>query len=539
MGQEELNELREQVKQREEALALLMRLDQIRDQAIEPPQMLGQIIGAVVDAVDAELGILAVLDRDTGELHLKAVHGDPGSMDTRAIRNLAQHGFKLPEISRWDAGTLHLGGVPHDLFLASVPIIMGPRVRLGAVIFARRDRSFSEVDATLLEYAESQLDSAVIQGYAYHEIRQRNKELEVIYRIDRIRDEQLGFDDMLHRVLHELQSVIDAETGFIMLYDSQGDRLDMRAHTHGDLGEASPFGETVDRIARKSLERAHLVWESDLEGDIGEVMCIPLILREEILGVFGVANRAGARRFQEEDMRMLAAIASQMDTAIFESLEQRHLRQVLGRSVDPRIMDRLLASRDVEFLKGERAVVTVLYTDMRGSTSLAENSPPEALVQYMNDYLSTMVDIILDHEGTLDKFIGDEVMALFNAPFPQEDHALRAVRVGLAMQEAHQGIMDEWRGSDLKPAPIGVGIASGELIVGEMGSPLRTDYTVVGRAANLGSRICSVAQAGQVLISEATYELIADQIFAQRLTGFEFKGVAGQLTVYHVTGVRE
>jgi len=177
--------------------------------------------------------------------------------------------------------------------------------------------------------------------------------------------------------------------------------------------------------------------------------------------------------------------------------------------------------------------------DMRDSTSLAERIPPELLVGFINDYLGRMTEIILSHEGTIDKFVGDGVIALFGAPFPQAEHALRAVRVGLEMQAAHQGVMDAWRARGIEPAPIGVGIASGEMTVGEMGCPQRTNYTVIGRPANLGSRICGAARAGQVLVSQATYELIQDQVEAVPITGLQFKGVPHDVTAYHVIRVLE
>jgi adenylate cyclase len=266
-------------------------------------------------------------------------------------------------------------------------------------------------------------------------------------------------------------------------------------------------------------------------------MCVPLILDEEILGVFGCANRIGMRSFTEEDRRLLNAIASQMDTAIFENLEQRRLRQVLGRSVDRRVMERLLSTGEVGFLRGERIVASVLYCDIRGSTSLAERTEPELLVGFINDYLGAMVDVILRNEGTVDKFVGDEVMALFGAPFPQPDHALRAVRAALEMQAAYQGVMDRWGARGVDRSPIGIGIATGELIAGEMGSEQRTNYTVIGRAANLGARICAVAEGGQVLVSQATYDLVRDQVEAAPIPGLEMKGLAGPVTVYDVTRV--
>jgi adenylate cyclase len=263
-------------------------------------------------------------------------------------------------------------------------------------------------------------------------------------------------------------------------------------------------------------------------------MCVPLILRNEVIGVFGAVNRERPG-FTSDDRRLLQAIVSQMDTAIFEGLERRRLRRVLGRSLDPHVLDRLLANPNVDILKGERAVLTVLYADLRGSTSLAEHLNPDLLVELIGDYLGQMTNVVLAHEGTLDKFVGDEVMALFGAPFPQPDHALRAVRVGLAMQVAFREVVARWLARGVEMAGLGVGIATGELIVGEIGFEQRTDYTVIGRAANLGARICAVAQAGQVLISQATFDLVKDWVQVTPIPGLRFKGIGHDVTVYHVT----
>ncbi|HDQ70784.1 MAG TPA: GAF domain-containing protein [Chloroflexi bacterium] len=425
--------------------------------------------------------------------------------------------------------------LPADLQLAGIPIIMGAEQRLGAVLLARARRPFGADEVELLKVAESQIDSAVVQGYAYYDLQQRNKELETIYRVDRIRDQHMPFDEMLGRVLQTLRGVIESEMGFVMLYNQAQDKLKLQASTDDDLFQVAQHSDTVGRIAGEALRKADIVCHNDLGDVLRSVLCIPLILRDEIIGVLGVVNSYHPRGFRDADCRLLRAIGSQMDTAIFESLERRRLRQVLGRSVDPQVMERLLANPDVDFLKGERLTLTVLYADLRGSTSLSERiDEPELLVDFVNDYLGRMTDVILSHEATLDKFVGDEVMALFGAPFPQPDHAFQAVVVGLEMQAVHQQVMADWRARGLEPAPVGVGIATGDMVAGEMGCAQRTDYTVIGRAANLGARICSAAQPGQVLISQETYDLIQDSVAVTPIRGLQFKGISGDVNVYQV-----
>ena len=223
-----------------------------------------------------------------------------------------------------------------------------------------------------------------------------------------------------------------------------------------------------------------------------------------------------------------------MDTAIFESLEQQRLRRVLGRSVDPRVMERLLSEPNLEILHGERTTLSVLFADLRGSTQLAQKLKPDILVSFINDYLERMARTLYAHDGTLDKFVGDEVMALFGAPLPQPDHALRAVRVGLAMVDEHEKLMAEWRERGIEPAAVGIGIATGEVTVGEFGSEQRTDYTIIGHAANLGSRICGRAKAGEVLISQETYDLVKDSVEVEPMEAIQLKGVFNEVMIYSV-----
>jgi adenylate cyclase len=544
MSQTELKTLQEELKLEQKKVDLILAIDHVRDTASDPAVMLTAIVNALTDHLRVDFCLISLRDRETGEMELKAINDQsrqPGKWGYFFTRELAEKAANLDGITIWDRESLGLDStspqLPEILQLAAVPVIMGKDERLGALLLVRTQTPFSPNDVKLLGIAESMIDSAVIQGYAHYEREQHVKELETIYRIDHIRDQNLPFDEMLNLVLQELCQVIEAEAGFTMLYDKTGQQLELRATTNADLFKISSHYELVNQLANESLQKTELICYNDLGDVLSSLMCLPLILRNEIIGVLGVINRRGSRGFTAEDQRLLNAIGSQMDTAIFESIERRRLRQVLGRSVDPRIMERLLTNPNIGFLKGERAVLSVLYADLRDSTNLAERTDPELLVGFINHYLGQMTDVIFSNEGTLDKFVGDEVMALFGAPFPQEDHALRAVRVGLEMQQAHQVVMRLWQDRGVEATPVGIGIATGELIVGEMGCPQRADYTVIGNAANLGARICSVAKAGEVLISQETYELVRDKVEAIPITDLQFKGVNRDVTVYRVSRI--
>lgn len=546
MSHDDIQILKMQLAIAQQSLALIHKIDDIRDHQLEPLAMLTAIVTLLADEMQTDVCLLTLRNRETGDMELKALtarNSTSYELGELVTRELSERIMILDQVTVWEQEDI----LPelwrqNGWQVAVVPIIMGNQKlgdeeRLGGLLLARHEQPFTAGELELLAVAEDHIDSAIVQGYAYAERVQRLKELETIYHIDNIRDLGLPFDEMLNAVLQELESLLTAEVGFIMLYDQTGSHLEMRAATHQDLFKMSAHYQILYSAANACLDQGQLICENGINGDLYCFMCLPLILNDHVIGVLGVANQQGQGRFSHSHQRLLSAIGSQIDTAIFESLEQRRLRRVLGRSVDPRIMEKLLAQPDIDLLEGQRRVLTVLYADVRGSTSLAENTAPEKLVEFINNYLGRMAEVILEYEGTLDKFIGDEVMALFGAPFPQEDHPLRAIRTALAMQEAHQVFLENWIAQGGQPAPIGIGIASGELIAGEMGSELRTDYTVIGRAANLGARICSAAQGGQILISPETYEMVKDRVEVQPIYGLEFKGISGSLTIYQVLRV--
>jgi len=520
-----------------------MEMDSLRDEAEEPDDLLSGIVEVMAKAMAADTCLLFVTDPSSGEHELRVVQDRSGTLSEFSSEDFSSLSGDIRQAVNIEVrdglrahSELPWGGKGGQV--AVVPIVMGGEDRVGTLLLARTGGPFDVFEVDLLRFAETQLDSALVQIQHLHELDLRNKELETIYRVDEIRDTPLTFDEMLDRVLIEVRRVIRSDVAFIMLYDRSGRQLEIRATSPEDLTSYWPVSGEIESAANEAVRVGELILTEGQEDGTGSIMCVPLILREEVLGVFGMTT-SGSGRFKEGEQRLLRAIASQMDTAIFENLEQGRLRQVLGRTVDPRVLQRLLENPVEGILEGERQFLTVLYADLRGSTHLAETADPRDLVEFINDYLGEMAEIIVKHEGTLDKFMGDEVMALFGAPLPVDDHALRAVRVGLEMQEVHRGIMNRWIERGLNAPPLGVGIATGEMIVGEMGSGRHSDYTVIGAPANLGARICGIAEAGQLLVSAETYALVKDQVEAHPISSLRFKGIVGDVTVYAVGGVEQ
>jgi len=229
-------------------------------------------------------------------------------------------------------------------------------------------------------------------------------------------------------------------------------------------------------------------------------------------------------------------------TALRFALEQRARRRVqalFGRYVSPQVAA-MLSLEDPDLVRpgGTRREISVLFADIRGFTSIAESLPPEQVVNLVNTYDDPLARVVFERGGFLDKFTGDGIMALFGVPLPQPDHAERAVRAGLEMQAVAQQVSAQ-RGEVEWPIRYGIGVTSGEAVVGNIGGEERMDFTAIGDVVNLAARLEGRAQPGEVLISEYTYELVKDVVEAERLPPIKVKGKKEPVVVYRVLGMLE
>jgi adenylate cyclase len=340
---------------------------------------------------------------------------------------------------------------------------------------------------------------------------------------------------MLNTILAELMRAVSGELGFIMLFSEDVEQqLDLKVYTSEGLPTSTEFQDFIHSISRQALDSAQPVYRNNLAGHIRSVIAVPLILNERIIGVFGAMNSTDPHGFTEGDKSLLLAITSQVDTAVFERLERRRIRRVLGRSVDPKVLDYLLNKANTHILEGERCFITVLYADMRESTAWAENTQPEEFVAASNEFFSRMADVIFKYGGTLDKFVGDQVIGLFGTPIELPDHAQRAAHAALEMKLVHDAYQQELKAHGRTLPEIGIGLCSGEVISGEFGSPIKTEFTAMGRAMHLGARICAVAQPEQILLSQSTLDLLSVDFEVKSLSPLVVRGIVEPVPIYEL-----
>jgi PAS domain S-box-containing protein len=246
---------------------------------------------------------------------------------------------------------------------------------------------------------------------------------------------------------------------------------------------------------------------------------------KEIVGSW--ANISDRKRIEAE----LQRLAGQVE------VRNRFIRETFGRYLTDEVVATLLESPAGLRMGGEKRKVTMMMTDLRGFTSLSERLAPERVVALLNRYLTTMVKVIKQHDGTIDEFIGDAIFVLFGAPVWREDDAQRAVACAVAMQLAMAEVNEQNRQEDLPELEMGIGIHTGRVVVGNIGSPDRMKYGVVGSHVNLTSRIQSYTTGGQILISETTRQEAGSMLSIGKQTEIKAKGIEQPVTVAEVLGI--
>jgi adenylate cyclase len=227
------------------------------------------------------------------------------------------------------------------------------------------------------------------------------------------------------------------------------------------------------------------------------------------------------------------------DLTEVKALEARgaFIRETFGRYVSDDVVASLLSSPEALKLGGELRKVTVMMSDLRGFTALAERLTPEEAIRFLNGYLQTMVDLILHYGGTINEILGDGILVIFGAPKAAADHAERAVACGVAMQRAMDEVNARGRERGLPEVEMGIGIHTGEVIVGNIGSDRRMKYAAVGTHVNLTGRIESYTTGGQLLISESTLQEVSSIVTLGRPLRIEPKGARREMTVWELVGI--
>jgi adenylate cyclase len=383
-----------------------------------------------------------------------------------------------------------------------------------------------------------------------------NKVLFVLYEISRQLNSIGDFDELLKKIMDLIFMVIDADYGFLILTGEQGkDDLipvvvkikNKKIKEKGDLRASRTIVNKViqDKV---SLLTSNAMMDSRLDHgkslflqQIRSAMCVPLWKKETIIGVIQLGSIRIDNHFDKDDLQLLQTIGSQMAMVIEQASlnqqirEEERMRSRLERFHSPQVIEMILKggqeTKD-NIMDPKDLTATILFADIIGFTHLSEKMPPRDINLILNRFFSRMTDIIFEFDGTLDKYIGDALMAVFGAPMEKEDDSERAILAALKMRRELAAMMNKT--DPEKRFDIRIGINTGRVVAGNIGSPRRMDYTVIGDPVNIAQRLESIAQPNQILIGQETYNHVRDKFSIEKIGERRVKGKAKEITAYEV-----
>jgi adenylate cyclase len=275
---------------------------------------------------------------------------------------------------------------------------------------------------------------------------------------------------------------------------------------------------------------------------------VPLVAHDKALGLMHLDSRERIGAFTEKDLQVLKAIATQTAIAIENARlvrqieEEAKTRGQLSRFLPPHVVEEMVQGKGRPIQKSGREIeASVLFCDIRGFTSFSEANGPQEIVDLLNEYFERLVDVVFKRHGVLDKFIGDALMASWGTleSDRMEDATFDCVAAAIELRDAIRQLNQERTARGEAPIKMGVGVNTGRMVAGYMGSKRRLEYTVIGDTVNTASRICGLAAGDQVLISEATYRYVADRIEARALGTRQVKGKEQGIGVYEAVRLLE
>ncbi len=362
---------------------------------------------------------------------------------------------------------------------------------------------------------------------------------------------ELDIDRLLSRVVETTFDLMNVDRVSVLLAKEGSDDLVPRM-SKSRLGEASP-SHVPRSIARKAVEeRVAILTDNAAQDDrfkgqsimlqsVRSAIAVPLMAAaDEVVGLLYVDNLTSTNSFSDEDLQFLIAFGGLAAMGIRNSnFALRLQREAMVRSnferyFAPNVAAEIAQSQQAVKLGGDKRPVTVLFSDIRGFTSMSEAMSPEDIAGLLSDYFTEMVDVIFQHGGTLDKFIGDAIMALWGAPIPHEDDSDKAVQAAIGMQRALAALNAKWASEGRPQIGVGIGINYGEAFAGNIGSHLRLEYTVIGDVVNVASRLCSNASGGEILISDPLYQTTREKPAVEAMEPLSVKNRAQPVKVWRV-----
>lgn len=360
---------------------------------------------------------------------------------------------------------------------------------------------------------------------------------------------ETDIDSLLDKIAGYAYQILEVERVAIHLIDENGELVPKFARDKRGSDTTRSVPQSIARSALKDKvailsdnagEDTRFGGQSILMQQIRSAVCVPLVGSEDrALGILYVDNISAAHRFSDEDFEFCIAFAGIAAVAIENSqFAQRIQRELVTRSnferfFTPQLARQIAQSSESLRLGGDKRPIAVLFTDIRGFTALSETMRPDDMASLLTEYLTEMVDCVFRHEGTLDKFIGDSVMAQWGAPLGGPDDADKAMAAAIGMMQALDRLNERWRAQDRPTLQHGIGLNYGEAFAGNIGSERRLEFTVIGDVVNTAARLCAAAD-DEILLTDEFRRRLSKEPLLVECPPMEFKNKSQPVTVYRV-----
>src|SRR5579859_122090 len=410
--------------------------------------------------------------------------------------------------------------------------------------------------APLARAAEPSPSSSALTDVASRvkKLERENYLLTVLYEAGKALNSKLAVEHICEQMVSLACLIEGVERGFVMLFDESGEVVQQSEVRYRDPGSAESRPDII--LSRSVLElirkEKQPILIEDVRADerfsgseslkisgLRSAMCAPLLGKERLFGILYVDNLEKASAFTQEELNVFALVAAQAGAAIDNAAahekiaEQSLQRSALERFLSPEVAEMVVANPDIR-LGGVSQEVTVMFADIRDFTTMSENLEPARVVEILNEYFTRVTDVIFDNGGMLDKYIGDAVMAVFGAPISKGKDAKNAVNSAIQVQRLLVELNRDAAARGWPELRVGIGINTGTAVAGNIGSPRRLDYTVVGDTVNTAQRLMASAEGGQILISESTAAKLSGSFDLERLPELKVKGRSEAVPVFNV-----
>ena len=379
------------------------------------------------------------------------------------------------------------------------------------------------------------------------------KKLSLLLDISQKLSGEFDLDRLLRTVVDMMFDVMNVDRVTILLRDDASGEMvpSISRSRNGATDVQSVPRSIIDKVLKERVAvvsdntrtDSRFKGHSIVAQSVRSAMCSPMMAAgDQILGLLYVDSITAANSFSDEDLQFLVAFSGLAAIGVRNSRyaeqvrREAQVRSNFERYFAPNVAAEIAQQEAVVPLGGDRRPITILFSDIRGFTSMAESMGPDAIAALLTEYFSEMVEIIFEHGGTLDKFVGDAIMALWGAPIAHADDADRALRAAVAMQQGVTRLNQGWARAGRPEIGVGIGINYGEVFAGNIGSHRRLEYTVIGDAVNVAHRLCAEAGPGEILVSEAVCETVKDQPEYEYLPAMSLRGRTRSVQVYRVKG---